>query len=105
VQFERPFRVQGTDSAFRQLLAGGIPGLTLRQLARLHVPRAVIWGAEDNVDSLASGRSTAAALRTRLQTVPQAGHLTMLAAPRATVERILEFIASLAHGKAHALTP
>jgi pimeloyl-ACP methyl ester carboxylesterase len=105
VKFERPFRVQGTDSALRQLLAGGIPGLTLRQLARLHVPRAVIWGAEDNVDSLASGRSTAAALRTRLQTVPQAGHLTMLAAPRATVERILEFIASLAHGKAHALTP
>ena len=41
-QFERPFRVQGTDAALKQLAAGGIPGLTLRQLARLHVPRASI---------------------------------------------------------------
>jgi pimeloyl-ACP methyl ester carboxylesterase len=95
-QFERPFRVQGTDSALKQLAAGGIPGLTLGRLAQLHVPRAVIWGAEDNVDSLANGRSTAAALHTRLQTVPRAGHLSMLAAPRATTERILKFIVSLA---------
>jgi pimeloyl-ACP methyl ester carboxylesterase len=95
-QFERPFRVQGTDSALKQLVAGGIPGLSLGRLARLHVARAVIWGAEDNVDSLASGRSTAAVLHTRLQTIPQAGHLSMLAAPQATAERIVRFIASLA---------
>jgi pimeloyl-ACP methyl ester carboxylesterase len=98
-QFERPFRVQGTDSALKQLVAGGIPGVTLGRLAQLRVPRAVIWGAEDNVDSLASGRSTADALRTRLQTVPRAGHLSMLAAPRATTQRILEFIASLTRVK------
>jgi pimeloyl-ACP methyl ester carboxylesterase len=98
-QFERPFRVQGTDSALKQLVAGGIPGLTLQQLARLRVPRAVIWGAEDNVDSLASGRATAAALRTRLQLVPRSGHLSMLAAPRATAERILAFIRALGRRK------
>jgi pimeloyl-ACP methyl ester carboxylesterase len=98
-QFERPFRVLGTDSALKQLFAGGIPGLTLRRLAGLHVPRTVIWGAKDNVDSLASGRRTAAVLHTRLETVSQAGHLTMLAAPQATAERILRFIASLAHRK------
>ena len=28
-QFERPFRVQGTETALKQLFAGGIPGLTL----------------------------------------------------------------------------
>lgn len=93
-QFERPFRVQGTDAAIKQLFAGGIPGLTLRQLARLRVPRAVIWGAEDNVDSLASGRITAAALHTRLQAIPEAGHLSMLAQPTATAHRILAFIAA-----------
>jgi pimeloyl-ACP methyl ester carboxylesterase len=98
-QFARPFRVQGTDSALRQLLAGGIPGLTLRGLTRLRVPRAVIWGAEDHVDSLASGRSTAHALHTRLQIVPRAGHLSLLAAPRATAQRILGFIAAVSHGK------
>jgi hypothetical protein len=52
-------------------MAGGLPGLTLTQLARLRVPRAVIWGANDTVDSLASGRTTAAALHTRLQTIPR----------------------------------
>ena len=98
-QFERPFRVQGTDSALRQLVAGGIPGLTLSRLAELHVARAVIWGADDNVDSLVSGRRTAAALHTHLRTVPRAGHLSMLAAPRATTERILKFIGSLARGR------
>jgi pimeloyl-ACP methyl ester carboxylesterase len=99
VQFERPFRVQGTDSALKQLFAGGIPGLTPQRLARLQVHRAVIWGAEDNVDSLASGRNTAAALHTRLLTIPRAGHLTMLAAPRATAARILNFITRLENGK------
>jgi pimeloyl-ACP methyl ester carboxylesterase len=93
-QFERPFRVQGTEAALTQLFAAGIPGLTLRQLARLRVPRAVIWGAEDTVDPLSSGRQTAAALGTRLQTVPRAGHLSMLAQPAATAARILAFIAA-----------
>ena len=98
VQFERPFRVRGTDSALKQLFAGGIPGLNMQQLGRLRVPRAVIWGAEDNVDSLDSGRTTAAALHTRLEAIPRAGHLSMLAAPRATAERILRFISALRKG-------
>ena len=91
-EFERPFRVQGTDAALKQLLAGGIPGLTLAQLARLAVPRAVIWGADDTVDSVASGRATASALRRNLETIPDAGHLSMLAQPRAVARRILHFI-------------
>ena len=92
-EFERPFRVQGTDQALRQLVSGGVPGLTLGQLTHLRVPRAVIWGADDTVDSLASGRATAAALHTRLRTILQAGHLSMLAQPRATASRILQFVA------------
>ena len=91
-EFERPFRVQGTDAALKQLLAGGIPGLTLAQLARLAVPRAVLWGADDTVDSVASGRATASALRRKLETIPDAGHLSMLAQPRAVARRILHFI-------------
>lgn len=98
-QFERPFRVRGTDAAIKQLFAGGLPGLTLAQLGQLRVPRAVIWGADDTVDALASGRTTAAALHTRLQIIPQAGHLPMLAQPRATANRILHFIASSADGR------
>ena len=95
-QFERPFRVEGTEAAFKQLLAGGVPGLTLSRLAQLRVPRAVIWGADDNVDSVGSGNTTAAALHTRIQTIPRAGHLSMLVQPRAVARRILEFAASAA---------
>jgi pimeloyl-ACP methyl ester carboxylesterase len=98
-QFERPFRVQGTQAALPQLLANGVPGLTLVQLGRLRVPRAVIWGADDNVDSLESGRTTAAALHTRLQTIPRAGHLSMLARPHATTSKILHFTAALTGAK------
>jgi pimeloyl-ACP methyl ester carboxylesterase len=92
-QFERPFRVQGTEAGLEQLAAGGIPGLTPTELARLRTPRAVIWGADDTVDSLASGQTTAAALHTELQTIPRAGHVSMLVRPRAVADRILEFLA------------
>jgi pimeloyl-ACP methyl ester carboxylesterase len=98
-QFERPFRVQGTDAALKQLLGGGIPGLTLAELTRLHIPRAVIWGADDNVDSIDSGRATAKALHTHLQAIPNAGHLSMLARPRAVADRILGFLATTAHAQ------
>jgi pimeloyl-ACP methyl ester carboxylesterase len=98
-QFERPFRVEGTDAGLKQLAGGGIPGLTLSQLARLRVPRAVIWGADDSVDSVGSGRATAAALHTRLQTIPSAGHLSMLAQPRATARDILRFIDGSQHNE------
>jgi pimeloyl-ACP methyl ester carboxylesterase len=94
-QFERPFRVRGTEAGLKQLAAGGVPGLSLAQLARLRVPRAVIWGANDTVDSLSSGRTTATTLHTRLETIPRAGHLSMLAQPRTTAGLILRFIATL----------
>ena len=93
-QFERPFRVEGTEAAIKQLAAGGVPGLTLSQLARVRVPRAVIWGENDTVDSLASGRTTATALKTSIEVIPHAGHLSMLAQPRAVAHRVLHFIAS-----------
>ncbi len=95
-EFERPFRVDGTDGALKQLVSGGVPGLTLAELGRLRVPRAVVWGADDHVDSLASGRASAAALHTQLVTVPGAGHVSMLARPRAVARRILAFIRPLA---------
>ena len=93
-QFERPFRVEGTDSAFAQLIAGGIPGLSLARLADIRIPRAVIWGANDTVDSLASGRATANALHTRVQTIAHAGHLSMLAQPHAVARLILHAMAT-----------
>ena len=98
-QFERPFRVRGTEPALKQLLAGGIPGLTLRRLADLRVPRTVIWGADDSVDSLAAGRASAAAVHVHLTAIPGAGHLSMLARPHAVARAILHFIARSTSGR------
>ena len=64
--------------------------MSLESLRRLRVPRAVVWGAHDSVDSLASGRETARALGVPIVLVPNAGHLSMLANPRgvaAAIER------------------
>jgi pimeloyl-ACP methyl ester carboxylesterase len=94
-EFERPFRVDGTDTALKQLASGGIPGLTLPELARVRVPRMVLWGANDTVDPLANGRASATALRTRLVTIPGAGHVSMLARPGAVAARVLSFIRPL----------
>lgn len=87
-EFERPFLVSGTASALTQLIGHGIPGVSRSELARVEVARAVVWGSNDTVDSLASGRATAAALRVPLREIPDAGHLSMLANPRAVAEAI-----------------
>jgi pimeloyl-ACP methyl ester carboxylesterase len=80
-QWERPFRVSGTPAAFKQLLEGGVPGVSLADLAHVRIPALVVWGAEDSVDSVAAGRTTARALRARFVTIPGAGHLSMLRRP------------------------
>jgi pimeloyl-ACP methyl ester carboxylesterase len=89
--FERPFRVSGTAAAFRSLLGRGIQGVPLAALRRVRTPRLVVWGADDTVDSPAAGRRTARLLRTRFVAVAGAGHLSMLAAPRAVARAIDEF--------------
>ena len=76
--FERPFRVTGTAGALKQLAARGVPGLTLPDLRRLRVPRAVVWGQDDNVDSLTSGKATASAMHVSVTTIPGAGHLAAI---------------------------
>jgi pimeloyl-ACP methyl ester carboxylesterase len=90
VQFERPFRVSGTAGELRQLAGRGLPGVTLGELAKIRVRRSVIWGADDNVDSVASGRTSAAALDVRLRLVPGAGHLALLSSPSRVAELILQ---------------
>jgi pimeloyl-ACP methyl ester carboxylesterase len=89
-QFERPFKVSGTAAELRQLISEGLPGVSLDDLAKIRTRRAVIWGADDNVDSVASGRASAAALGVRLQLVSGAGHLALLSSPSRVAELILQ---------------
>jgi pimeloyl-ACP methyl ester carboxylesterase len=88
-QFEKPFRVSGTAPELRALVARGLPGVSLDELRTITVPRAVVWGADDTVDAVASGRASAAALGVPLELVPGAGHLSMLAQPAGVARRIL----------------
>lgn len=88
-QFERPFRVAGTAAELRALVRNGLPGVPLDQLALLRTRRAVVWGADDTVDSPAAGRATAKALGVRLELIPRAGHLSMLAQPARVTKLIL----------------
>jgi pimeloyl-ACP methyl ester carboxylesterase len=99
-EWKRPFRVDGTPGAFRALLAHGIEGVSLGDLRRVRVPRLVAWGADDTVDSVEAGRRSAAALGSAFIPIPNAGHLSMLDAPRgvaAAVERLARAAARGAH--------
>jgi pimeloyl-ACP methyl ester carboxylesterase len=89
-QFERPFRVSGTAAALRALVRSGLPGVSLGDLARIKARRAVVWGADDNVDSVSSGKASAAALGVPLELVHDAGHLSMLERPGQVARLILE---------------
>ncbi len=91
--WQRPFRVPGTAAALRALLRHGIQGVSKHELRTVRVPRLVVWGADDAVDSPASGRTTARLLGTRFVTIPNAGHLSMLAAPAAVAREIDDFAA------------
>lgn len=87
-RWKRPFRVDGTEAAFRSLLGSGLQGFRLADLRRVRVPRLVVWGAEDHVDEVPAGRASARALGARFVLVPGAGHLSMLANPRAVAAAI-----------------
>jgi pimeloyl-ACP methyl ester carboxylesterase len=93
--WERPFKVQGTAAAFRSLLRYGIQGFHLSDLSRVRTPTTVIWGADDTVDSVAAGRASAKSLRAPFRLVPDAGHLSMIAAPIEVARAIDRFASSL----------
>lgn len=90
-EWQQPFKVRGTLDAFRSTLQYGIQGLHLAQLRAVRDRALVLWGARDSVDSVSAGRRSAAALRAPFRLLPGAGHLSMLAAPRAIARAIDSF--------------
>lgn len=90
-EWEQPFEVQGTLDALRSTLKYGIQGLNLAQLRAVRGRALVLWGARDTVDAVSAGRTSAAALRAPFRLLPGAGHLSMLAAPRAIARAIESF--------------
>ena len=80
--------MSGTAAAFRSMLGHGVQGVSAGTLARVAVPRLVVWGARTTSTPSRAGRRTAAVLHARFVEIPRAGHLSMLAAPRAVARAI-----------------
>jgi pimeloyl-ACP methyl ester carboxylesterase len=81
-RWQRPFRVAGTGTAFKQMLRYGIQGWDIADLRKIRGVRTIVaWGADDTTDAVAEGRRSAAALRAPFVLLPRTGHLSMLADP------------------------
>ncbi|MGY4745245.1 alpha/beta fold hydrolase [Streptomyces sp. ATMOS53] len=85
-QWRRPLRVPGAEAALWDMLAQGVPGLPAGQVARLaavHIPKSVVFGAQDDVFSKQTPQQTARRIGAPPPTlIPGARHLTMISSPR-----------------------
>lgn len=82
-------RAQGAAGAVRGMLSHGIAGLDRSTLQAVRIHATVVFGANDGVDSPSAGRRTARDLHAPFVLIPDAGHLSMLANPRAVAAAIL----------------
>ena len=91
-QWRRPFQVAGAEPAAFAVLRSGIPALPVAQLeglARLPLPKAVVYGADDPEYAPDSAAQTAARIGAPAPTlIPGARHLTMISDPGAVADAI-----------------
>ncbi len=91
-QWRRPFRVAGAEAALWDTMAAGVPGLPADRVARLAavpVPKAVVFGANDDVFTAQSPQQTARRIGAPPPTViPGARHLTMISDPDAVAAAV-----------------
>jgi pimeloyl-ACP methyl ester carboxylesterase len=87
-RWRRPLRVDGTEGALARMLANGIQGLRLAELARVSVPATVVFGENDSSVPLSSGRRVAAVLHAAITIIPRAGHLSLITHPGAVAAAI-----------------
>jgi pimeloyl-ACP methyl ester carboxylesterase len=99
--WRRPMQVPGAESGLWGLLDAGVPGLTatrLAGLARLPMPKAVVFGAQDSVFSPQTPRQTADRIGGPAPTLLAGGrHLTMISNP-GPVATSIEALAERAAG-------
>jgi pimeloyl-ACP methyl ester carboxylesterase len=91
-QWRRPFQVPGAEPAAFAVLTAGIPALSvarLEQLARVPIPKAVVYGADDPEYAPNSAAHTAARIGAPAPTlIPDARHLTLVSDPGAVAAAI-----------------
>jgi pimeloyl-ACP methyl ester carboxylesterase len=103
VQFRRPYQVAGAEPALQAVLRTGIPSLPtadLAGLARLPLPKAVVFGAADPEYAPGAAAGTAALIGAPTPTlIPGARHLTLVSSPAAVADSIERLAARV--GTAH----
>jgi pimeloyl-ACP methyl ester carboxylesterase len=84
-QWRRPFEVPGAEAGLWDLVAAGVPGVDPARLTGLRAvaaPKAVVFGASDDVFAKDSPAETAARIGAPAPTlIPGAHHLTMISDP------------------------
>jgi len=96
-QWRRPFQVAGAEPATFAVLNAGIPSMSvaeLKDLARLPMPKAVVYGADDPEFAPDSARQTAARIGAPAPTlIPGAHHLTMISDPASVAAAVQQLAA------------
>jgi pimeloyl-ACP methyl ester carboxylesterase len=84
--------VPGAENALWSMLAAGVPGLPADQVARLarvHLPKSVVFGARDDVFTRQTPQETARRIGAPPATlIPGARHLTMISSPEAVAAAV-----------------
>ena len=75
------FRAKDAREGLKRVVRNGIVGFSGSELRRLHVRATVVWGSDDDVDGVASGRAAARDLGAQFVEIPDAGHLSLLERP------------------------
>lgn len=85
-------RIEGVADAYQGLTAPARPGEKV-ELEKIGVPALVIWGAQDRVISLESGRrATARMPRAEFVVIDECGHLPMEEKPEEVLRAVLPFL-------------
>ncbi|WP_316784110.1 alpha/beta fold hydrolase [Streptomyces sasae] len=108
-QWRRPLQVPGAEGALWSMLGQGVPGIPANQVARLaalHIPKSVVFGAQDDVFSKNTPQQTARRIGAPSPTlIPRARHLTMISSPHevaAAVEALAGIHPAVPHSGAGA---
>ncbi|HEV2845713.1 MAG TPA: alpha/beta hydrolase [Thermoanaerobaculia bacterium] len=87
-------RIEGVADAYQGLTAPARPGERV-ELEKIDVPALVVWGAQDELISLESGRRAAARMpRSEFVVIDECGHLPMEEKPEELLRVVLPFLES-----------
>ncbi|MDJ0343763.1 alpha/beta hydrolase [Streptomyces sp. H10-C2] len=91
-EWRRPLQVPGAEGALWSMLGEGVPGMSADRLARLRgvdIPKAVVFGAGDDVFSRQTPAETAERIGAPAPVlIPGARHLSMISSPDAVATAV-----------------